>query len=58
MKTLAAWLLWTFLAGATTTLGWRKIQHHVKVYLLILVSGLYLSGIFFLYAVLNRIPVW
>jgi len=58
MKTLGVWLLWTIFSGATAALGWRKIQHHAKVYLLILMSGIYLSGIFFICALLKRIPVW
>jgi len=58
MKTLGVWLLWTVFSGTSAAVVWRKIQRHFKVYLLILMSGIYLSGIFVIYALLKSIPVW
>jgi len=58
MKTLGAWFLWTIFSGTAAAVAWRKIQRHFKVYLLILMSGIYLFGIFVIYALLKSIPVY
>jgi len=57
MKTLGVWFLWTIFSGTAAAVAWRKIQRHFKVYLLILMSGIYLFGTFVIYALLKNIPV-
>ena len=57
MRTLALWFLWTLFSGLFAATVWWKIRHHVKVYLLILINGLYLSGIFFIYGLLQNVFV-
>jgi hypothetical protein len=55
MRTLGFWFLWTLLSGLFAAMVWRKIRHHIKVYLLILINGLYLSGIFIIYGLLQDV---
>ena len=37
---------------------WRKAHGGARAYALIAVSGLYLSGIFVFYGIVNHIPLW
>jgi len=39
-------------------ISWRKIHSEVKVYALIVVSGIHLFGIFVFYGIVNHIALW
>jgi hypothetical protein len=55
MRTLGLWFLWTAFAGLFAAMVWWKIRHYIKVYLLILMNGLYLSGIFIIYGLFQGV---
>ncbi len=48
-------ILWTGLFAAIAYLSWVKIGKHVKVYLMMIYNGLYLTGIFLFYPSLEGI---
>ncbi len=58
MKTVFFWFLWSILVGTGALWVWKRVIHHVKAYLLILHSGIYLAGIYVIYALVNGVPVW
>ncbi len=42
-------LIWTALFGVVTYVSWVKIQHHFKVYLIMVYNCVFLTVIFALY---------
>jgi len=52
------WLFWSLISICIGVVVWRKIHAGVKVYALIAVSCLHLSGIFVFYGLINHIPLW
>lgn len=42
-------MLWTAAAASAAAFLWRRMASHRKVYVFILVHGLYSAGVFFLY---------
>ena len=58
MSTAALWFFWNFLSFGLGVVAWRRILPGVRVYGLILISGLYLTGIFAFYGFVNKVPLW
>ena len=58
MKIVIYWLLWTGVCGGASWLLWKGIKQHLKVYLLIGMNWIFLSGTFLIYALSKRIPLW
>ncbi len=48
-------LCWTGLMMAVTYLSWTKMEQHEKVYLLLIYSAIFLSGVFYLFPLLKKL---
>ena len=58
MTIVTFWLVWSLISIIIGFVVWRKVHGGAKVYALIVVSGLHLSGIFVFYGIVNHIPLW
>jgi hypothetical protein len=58
MKLFLLWLIWSLVIISVVAGGWQRIDGNIRVYGLIVVSGLYLLGIFILYGLMRQVPIW
>lgn len=54
---LIAIVLWSVALGFLVYALWKILRSHIKVYTLILMSGIYLAGLFIIYWQINGLPL-
>jgi hypothetical protein len=52
------YFLWILFFITIVVMGWKKIDGSIRIYGLITLSGLHLLGVFIVYGLFNRIPLW